>query len=128
MSVTAMAIFIGLVLLLIVGAVIFGFRQKEGDSIEIVRFIAVGSLSAIALFCIFGLLYLSTPPAAVAALANDKNGTSQSILGLGGQIISILGTIGAAAVGGIAGLLMPSPQRRGSGDRGPDDRGSEDGM
>ncbi len=110
---------IGLVLLLVVGAVVFGPRQRNGGSAEIVRFIAVGALATIGLFCIFGLLYLSTPPSAVEGLSDDKSGTSQSMLGLFGQIVSILGTVGAAAVGGIAGLLMP-PQRRGSDDEGQD--------
>ncbi len=62
MAIAAMTIFIGLVLLLVVGAVVFGLRQRNGGSVEIVRFIAVGALATIGLFCIFGLLYLSTPP------------------------------------------------------------------
>ena len=54
----------------------------------------------------------TTPEAdAEASSTSTPTATSTANLGLAGQIVGILGTVAAAAVGGIAGLLVPS--RRG---------------
>ena len=143
MSGTAVAVSILLISALILTPMVAFWTRQTVDDPVLLRFVSVTALGAVALFCIFGLLYLSTPPtpqplpesqaqyrgeqtqteAGTAAVTAASAATSASTLGVTGQIISILGTIGAAAVGGIAGLLVSQPRRDGSpviGDEGGD--------
>jgi hypothetical protein len=117
------------VLLLVSAAVFWWIRSAEAVQEQIgaliLRYASVITLGVVALFCVFGLLYLSTPPTprgstdlqevlggestqpgAMATAAATTSANNASTLGVTGQIVSILGAIGAAAVGGIAGLLV----------------------
>jgi hypothetical protein len=76
-------------------------------------------LGLVALLCVGALIYLSAQPEPPgtnpqAAEANQPSGTGPvavevandtSSLGLLGQIVGVLGTVAAAAIGGIAGFL-----------------------
>jgi hypothetical protein len=113
---TSLLIFGGLLVVGFFAVAIFFLRKHIAESQPQIplQFVAITALGIIAMFAIFGLLFLSVPPAAVENLAgSEKTATAgQSIVGVTGQIVSVLGTIGAGAVGAIAGLLAPRAQQR----------------
>ena len=153
-------IFIAIVLivvLLAVGVAVFWWVRSNAPGGEqigalLLRLTSVVALGVVAMFCVSGLLYLSTPPTpkpspeikqiaqestepgATAAAATASATNSQATLGVAGQIVSILGAIGAAAVGGIAGLLVgqatqkPEPLQGGGGQGGGGQGGGQGGV
>lgn len=106
----------------------------ENSAAAMARAIALVALGVVALFSVYGLLYLSSPPyqsletpeTTNVAAASSATARNQSILGLNGQIVTAVGAIGAAAVGGIAGLLVghQRPGQPGTGEG----QGTEEGQ
>lgn len=119
-----------LVLLTTTLVLVWALSGREGP-LELLRPVAVTALGIISLFCVFGLLYLSTPASTAlsypeaettdlpSGVAASNAATNQSVLGISQQIVSVLGTIGAGAVGGITGLLVG--RRASGGGDGEDD-------
>lgn len=103
-----------------VAAIISMFVGRNREDPRSVR-VGIGLLGLTALLCVLGLVAVNASPPTVPGTAPKSDtpaGTppegettttdalaSSANQGLAGQIVAVLGTLGAAAVGGIAGYL-----------------------